>query len=86
MYEVRLTREAHAFYQNADEALARRLNRCFSRLAEDPRGHPNSKRLRGPLAGYWRYRLGGWRVVYRVEEEDRAVTVMLIARRSEAYR
>ena len=86
MYEVRLTRDADSYYRNADEALARRLNRCFDQLAQDPRGHPNSRRLKGPLTGYWRYRVGDWRVVYRVDDDEMVVTVMLIAHRSEAYR
>ena len=86
MYEVRLTREAHSFYRNADEALARRLNRCFDQLAQDPRGHPNARRLKGPFTGFWRYRVGDWRVVYSVDDDEMVVTVMLIAHRSEAYR
>jgi mRNA interferase RelE/StbE len=86
MYEVRLSREAHRFYQNADDALAGRLNRCFDQLARDPRDHPNARRLKGPLTGYWRYRVGDWRVVYRVDDDEMVVTVMLIAHRSEAYR
>jgi len=86
MYEVFLTREAQRFYERADPVLVRKLNRCFDRLREDPYEHPNIKRLTGTLAGYFRYRIGDWRVIYRVDEEKREVIVMLIVHRSRAYR
>ncbi len=86
MYEIWLTRDAQKFYQAADASLIRRLNRCFDQLRRNPYRHPNIKRLRSQLAGHWRYRMGDWRVVYRVDEDKQAVTVILIAHRNKAYR
>jgi len=37
------------------------------------------------LAGYFRYRVGDWRVIYGVDEEKRIVTTLLIVHRSKAY-
>ena len=84
-YEVFLTREAQRFYEEAEASLVRRLNRCFRYLKENPYEHPNIKRLKGPLSGYFRYRVGDWRVVYSVDEQKRLVVVLLIAHRSKAY-
>lgn len=86
MYEVLLTREAQDFYEQADPALVRKLNRCFRHVRENPYGHPNIKRLKGPLAGHFRYRVGDWRVIYQVGEQEHEVTVLLIAHRSKVYR
>ena len=86
MYEVLLTHEAQRFYEHADPVLARKLNRCFQYLRKYPYEHPNIKRLKGPLAGYFRYQVGDCRVVYSVDEQKREVTVLLIAHRSKAYR
>ena len=86
MYEVLLTRDAQKFYQDAGAPLVRRLNRCFDQLRRNPYEHPNIRRLKGPLAGYWRYRVGDWRVVYCVGEDRRIVTVVFIVHRSKAYR
>jgi mRNA interferase RelE/StbE len=86
MYEVFLTREAQDFYEQADPVLVRKLNRCFRHLGEDPYRHPNIKQLKGPLAGHFRYRVGDWRVIYQVDEQEREVTVLLIAHRSKVYR
>ena len=86
MYEIRLTRDAQKFYQGADDPLAIKLNRCFDQLRRNPYAHPNIKRLKGPLAGSWRYRVGNWLVVYRVDEDKYVITVILIAHRGKAYR
>jgi mRNA interferase RelE/StbE len=85
MYEVLLTHDAQKFYKAADVTLARKLNRCFDQLRRNPYEHPNIRRLKGPLAGQWRYRVSDWRVVYRVDEGRHVVTVVLIAHRSKAY-
>jgi len=61
IYGIFLTREAQHFYEKAEASLVRRLNQCFQYLKRNPYEHPNIKRLKGPLSGYFRYRLGDWR-------------------------
>ena len=85
MFEVILSPEAQVFYDQADQPLARKLARCFAQLEHDPRRHNNIKRLSGKLAGRLRYRIGDWRVVYRIDDRARQVNVLLIAHRSEVY-
>ena len=85
MYEVVLSPEATDFYTSADRPLAARLARCFTRLERDPLGGNNVKRLAGDLAGYLRYRVGDWRVVYRVDRPTNRIHVVAIAHRREVY-
>lgn len=66
MYEVILSPETKAFYAAADPPLARKLVRCFAQLEQDPRRHNNIKRLTRRFAGYYRYRVGDWRVAYSI--------------------
>jgi len=85
MFEVILAPEARAFYATADGPLARKLARCFAQLEQDPHRHNNIKRLTGALAGRIRYRVGDWRVIYRVDDRAQRVHVLSIAHRSEVY-
>lgn len=85
MFELILSPEARAFFAAADQPLARKLARCFRQLERDPRRHNNIKRLSGPLAGRLRYRIGDWRVIYRIDDRARQVHVLVIAHRSEVY-
>ena len=68
MFEVVLSRSASAFYAAADRRLALKLARCFRRPEAAPRQGKNVKRLKGEWSGYVRYRVGDWRVIYRVDD------------------
>ena len=85
MFEVMLSPEAEAFFALADRPLARKLQRCFAQLETDPRRHNNIKRLAGEFAGKLRYRVGDWRVIYRIDDAAERVLVLSIAHRSEIY-
>jgi mRNA interferase RelE/StbE len=85
MFDVILAPEAQAFFAAAEQPLARKLARCFAQLERDPRRHNNIKRLSGALSGRLRYRVGDWRVIYRIEDAAREVHVLVIAHRSEIY-
>ncbi len=85
MYEVVLASKARKFFESASAALQRRLDRCFDRLKAEPRDQSNIKGLTGRLAGYYRYRLGNYRVIYRIDERAQRVYILRIAHRREAY-
>lgn len=85
MYRVRLTKGAAKFYRSADASLAKRLARAFESLEQNPRQHPNIKALKGELAGRYRYRVGDYRVVYRIDEDAAEVIILLIKHRREVY-
>lgn len=50
---------------------------------EDPRSR--GKALSGPLAGYWRYRVGDYRVICEIEDDQVRVLVVWVAHRSRVY-
>ena len=85
MYRAVLAEPARRFYENAEASLQRKLDRCFDVLAQTPRSHPNIKPLTGKLKGYYRYRIGDYRVIYRIDDDGRLVIVVLITHRSKAY-
>lgn len=85
MFEVVLSPSAAAFYAAADRPLALKLARCFRRLEDMPREGNNVKRLKGEWSGYLRYRVGDWRVIYRVDDNGKHVNVVEIAHRREVY-
>lgn len=42
--------------------------------------------LRAPFAGHWRARRGEYRVRYKIDDDDRVVTVLDVSHRRDAYR
>ncbi len=85
MFEVILSPEAERFYAAADKPLARKLAKCFLQLEREPHRHNNIKRLTGNFGGHARYRVGDWRVIFRVDDAAKRVSVLSIANRREVY-
>lgn len=85
MYEVLLHPDAQKVYANADKALVKKIARCLQQLEQSPRSHPNIKALKGDYTGFYRYRIGDYRVIYSVEDQRVQVFVIAIAHRSQAY-
>jgi mRNA interferase RelE/StbE len=52
--------------------------------AEDPRSLGDA--LVGPLSGYWKYRVGDYRVIARLIDQTVTVYVVRIGNRREVYR
>ncbi len=73
------------FYRTCPEELAKRLNKCFEDLENNPFWGPNIKVLKGEKRRY-RYRIGDYRVIYSIDKENYKVIITLIASRPSAYR
>ncbi len=85
MYKVVLTRKAKAFYANAEPVLANFLAKSFEILEQTPYQHPNIKSLKGKLKGYYRYRVGDYRIIYEVDDQTVQVIIIKISHRSKIY-
>ena len=59
------------------------LTRIETYLAQDPK--ELGKSLTGNLSGYWRYRWGDYRVIYKISEKEILILVLKIAHRKEVY-
>jgi mRNA interferase RelE/StbE len=51
---------------------------------EDPRAH--GKPLVGGREKLWRYRVGDYRVICKIDDEEELILVLRVAHRKEAYR
>lgn len=84
-FEVVLVSYALKFYKKCSLELAERLSTCFEALEDNPFFGPNIKLLKGTEKRY-RYRLGDYRIIYKIDKPAKKVIVTLIAARSSAYR
>ena len=85
MYKFELSRDAKRFFERASATLQRRLDRCFDKLKVEPHSDGGIKPLKGDFAGYYRYRVGDYRVIYRIDDQQQSVFVLKIAHRSDVY-
>jgi mRNA-degrading endonuclease RelE of RelBE toxin-antitoxin system len=84
--ELRLSSHARKSYERlarSDRRLFARVDRALDRLAADPNlGKP----LVGPLGGHRSLRVGSVRIIYRVDDEHRALLVLNLGQRGGVYR
>lgn len=68
-----------------DPQVARRLRDTLRALAtlEDPRAR--GKALTGPLKGYWRYRVGDYRIICDIQDEKLIIIALDLGHRREIY-
>lgn len=86
IWEIVLTKPAEKVYGKSSKEMHRRLYRCFETLEKNPHYGSNIKQLSGELKGLLRYRVGDWRVIYRIIQESCVVEIIAILPRGDAYK
>ncbi|MEH2116995.1 type II toxin-antitoxin system RelE family toxin [Nostoc sp.] len=84
-YTVIISIDAQEFFESSSASLQKKLDRCFERLKIEPRNSPNIKFLKGELLGYYRYRVGQYRVIYEIDDGLNQVMIILIQHRGRVY-
>ena len=85
MYRIVYTKKAAKELLKAPKKTAQLIRQKLALVAEDPyTSIPNAKKLQG-RAGY-RLRVGDWRVIYEVKNEEIMILVLKVAPRSEVYK
>ena len=84
MYEVHLERAAENDLKRLTTSTFHRIIPQIRALAENPR--PSGCRKLAGSKNDWRIRIGDYRVLYEIDEKAKAVRVMRVRHRREAYR
>lgn len=87
LWKIDVTDEARKQLKKIDKAEAKRiLTYLRERVAseEDPRRY--GKALSGDLGEFWRYRIGNYRVIASIEDQNVTVLVIRVGHRSKVYR
>jgi len=84
VYEVLLERNAERDLKKLPKDIFHRFVVSVKSLAQNPKPQ-GSRKIMGSKND-WRIRVGDYRVIYEIDEEVRAVKLMRIRHRREAYR
>lgn len=77
-----MSEQANRFYARLHGKDQQRVSLAFDCLREEPR---SGKPLKGELKGYWSYRVGIYRIIYTIKDEEIVVYVLRIQHRKEVY-
>ena len=69
-----------------DKPTARRIIDYLREIASGEDPHSQGKELTGNLAGFWRYRVGDYRIIASIEDDELLILAITIDHRSQIYR
>jgi mRNA interferase RelE/StbE len=86
-WRVEFTPTADKAFGKLDRQVQRRIASFIDgRLATDEDPRRLGEAYKGPLAGYWKYRVGGYRLVCEIRDREIRILVIAVGDRKEIYR
>ena len=83
-YRIEIQTKAKRQLKSFEGTTQERIRRGIDQLKSDPRGS-NCKPLKG-FHGIWRLRVGDYRVIYSIKDDQLLVLVLEVGHRREVYR
>lgn len=83
MYRLEVSHAAHRQIGRLHEQTQERVSEAITRLADNPRPH-GAKKLTA-REGY-RVRVGDYRILYQIDDRDKAVIIYRVMARGDVYR
>lgn len=82
-YDRRVLKDMKKLDQNVQRQILDYFDECIT-----PSPHPRrfGTSLKSPFTGLWRYRIGDYRAICRIEDEKLVVLVVRVAHRSRVYK
>lgn len=86
-WQIELSAGAEKALSKMDRQNAKRITSFLRErvgMSDDPRA--TGKSLTGPLSGYWRYRVGDYRILCEIQDARILVFVLSVGHRGDVYR
>lgn len=81
-YQLAFTEEAAERIRKLDKAVRGRVQKALDRLCE----HPDlGKPLTGMLSGRWSYRVGDYRILYKIHRQELVILILTVGHRRHIY-
>jgi mRNA interferase RelE/StbE len=84
VYEILLERRAEKDLRKLSSELFQRIIAKIQSLSENPKPQ-GSRKITGSKID-WRIRIGDYRAIYEIDEQEKRVRIMRVRHRREAYR
>lgn len=84
MYELRILDEAIRDLQNLDKTIGRRIVKRLNWLAANL-DNINHERLTGEFSEFYKFRVGDYRVLYQIFNDEQVIIIHQVGHRREIY-
>jgi mRNA interferase RelE/StbE len=84
-WSIKLKAGAAKSINKLDKPIRDRIRNFLSTLAIQDNPRASGKALQGELAGYWRYRVGDYRLICQIKDKELIVLVIELGHRKSIY-
>ncbi len=85
VYRVIVKKKCDKQINKAPQKIRGAVALALKEIAVDPYHNPNVKKLSGKREGQYRYRIGGYRLIYEVHEQEIIVIAVDFGPRGDVY-
>ncbi len=87
-WQIKLSSQAEKYYLKLSTDTRQRVKKALADLGTTkfPVFHPNVKPLVGKLEGFYRFRVGSYRIIFSILEDVRIIAVVNIFPRGDVYK
>ena len=87
-WTIKISSAAKKKYSKLDKSTKRRIKKALNELAnnENPKFCKDVKPLVGKLKGFYRLRVGNFRIIFALLEDRKTIAVVNIVPRGDAYK
>ena len=86
LWRVDFSAKADKQLLSLDKPIRERIRKFVKDLAVLPNPRLRGEPLTGNLSDFWKYRIGDYRLICRIHDEELVVLVIKIGHRSEVYK
>lgn len=86
MWKIKFNRQAEKSLQALEHQAKRRLESFMDDLKIRDNPREIGKALTGDLKGLWRYRVGNYRVICQIKDNELVILVVELGHRKEVYK
>ena len=86
VFKIQITKSCRKQIDRAPAKIQQAVETALGKITQDPCAGHGIKALTGEWSGYYRYRLGSYRMIYRVEHEIITVFIVLFGSRGDIYK
>ncbi|MEW6418688.1 MAG: type II toxin-antitoxin system RelE/ParE family toxin [Nitrospirota bacterium] len=84
MYKLAIKKSARKELDNLSDQIFLKIDKSILSLKENPFPYPQAKKLKGE--DKCRLRVGDYRVVYSIDEDQKTITIYRVRHRKDIYR
>jgi mRNA interferase RelE/StbE len=86
MYKIVVHKRAAKSLKKASDPQIKKLKDILIKLANNPHDYPGIKKMAGEWAGYWRIRIGVFRVIFWIDKTKKIIFIDHIGNRGDVYK